>query len=200
MKTILPILLAITFAACSVTSHNIDISKLHQVRVAPTNPPNPQTAQQQLDEQFNAALLSCKQVLTSYQTQATTYQYINVALIAIGSVAGSIGVPLLAANVANKLWTTTMGSISGLTNAVQSDFASQGLTSANELSIRTGIITNINNYVEQYAQTCPSKYNSSTDFTDWFTCESGTISQIEASCISYAISDPNITLNTTISQ
>ena len=100
-----------------------------------------QLASKDLDAAFQEMIHQCKDVLSSYETQSTTFRYATLGLALMGAIAGAIIVPALtaAAPLANQSAIAAFGGLSGVTNVAQSTMKETGLTSEEALRVRDSI-------------------------------------------------------------
>jgi hypothetical protein len=95
-----------------------------------------------LDDAYNNMMNYCHVTLTRFETRADTYAYWSAAIAIIGSLAGGVAVPALAArSAANKAWTSSLGGLSGATNAGQQSLNSAGLSAGAQLQSRQDVLT-----------------------------------------------------------
>ncbi len=118
----------------------------------------------------------CAETLGKFEHRGRIIQYSRVAAVVIGSFAGSIAIPILAASApaANAAWITGLGAISGLTNATQSSISEQGLSSETSFEDRRLVL--------ERAREALAKYYGSTG------AEKATaLEQLAAACTMYDI-------------
>ena len=95
-----------------------------------------------LDEAFSSMLGACQATLAGFEYQGHGWSAVKVSIATIGTIAGAIAVPALtaAAPVANAVWISVFGGVSGATNAAQQSLSDVGFTPASILQDRQRIL------------------------------------------------------------
>ncbi len=101
---------------------------------------------------YASVLNVCGETLGRFERRGRFIQYSKVAAVILGSFAGSIAIPILtaAAPAANSAWITGLGAISGLTNAAQSSFSEQGLSSESSFEDRRLVLEKAREALAKY--------------------------------------------------
>lgn len=129
---------------------------------------------------YASTLGQCNVIFTRLERQADDMRWTSFTIAIIGSLAGAVAVPALAASNAtgHRAAIAAWGGVSGAANTAQSVLKDQGLTAADALQTREALRTTFNAAV--------SDYNKAKNDDDRQTA----ISEMAAACISYAIQIP----------
>jgi len=144
-------------------------------------------ASAQVRSDYAATLAQCNAIFTRLERQADDMRWTSFTIAIIGSLAGAVAVPALAASNAtgHRAAIAAWGGVSGAANTAQSVLKDQGLTAADALQTREGLRTTFNASVTDYL-----KANNDDDRTK-------AIVEMAGACTSYAIQIPGTKVTAT---
>ncbi len=105
-----------------------------------------------LDTAYNSMLNLCSHTLAGFESRANALSYWKLAVAVVGSVAGSVAIPVLtaASATANKVWISGLGGVSGVANAGQQALNDAGLTPTAVLQTRATILSDWKSATSDY--------------------------------------------------
>jgi hypothetical protein len=132
-----------------------------------------------IDSDFTQVLAACQPVFSGYESQAQNLKWVSFSIAMVGTIAGSVVVPALAAaTTINKVAVAAVGGLSGAANSAQNVLNSEGLTPSDELTVRNNIQQQFSAALTAYYKDRPLN-NYDQEITD--------LEQARAACVDYAI-------------
>lgn len=152
-----------------------DIEKADH-KAPPCDEPTPEE-RKNLHDDFKGALGACADILSGYEAKADNARGWMLALATIGTIAGSIIVPALAAKaVVAKSSIAAWGGVSGATNFAQQAIVNEGLGPNDFVKTREGIRADLRKAIDEYT----------TPGAD-YCAQAMAIAKMVAACTAYAI-------------
>lgn len=104
-----------------------------------------------IHKDMGEALSFCRGILNHYEKKANATNYWMLGIAGVGTVAGAVIVPALAAKAtASKSAIAAWGGMSGIANATQSSLSSSGLDSSSILLTREKIADSVGTVIKEF--------------------------------------------------